>query len=101
MEVQVQEHRNGVRSILVEITSIKDEKGNETNFYYSKGRGPGTKLNLVEGEARRLIDSGRAKAVSDEKPKPKPKPKPKGQTKAKPKAMETPSNKMGTATSNK
>ncbi len=80
MGTQVQEHRNGVTSIEVEITSIKDKDGKERNYYYGKGRGPGTILNLVEGEARRLIDSGRAKPVDRKEKKAKGAPKAKATT---------------------
>lgn len=77
--MNVAEHRNGIRSIEVQLLSVKDDDGNELNNYY--GRKPTHKdddgkdrpviLNLIEGEAHRLVTAKRAIAVDDIKPKKK------------------------------
>lgn len=62
----IQAHRNGVESITVEILSIKDNKGNETNDWF--GRKPGSIINMIRGEAERLIRAKRAIDIADKKP---------------------------------
>ena len=73
---EVQKHRNGVSSIEVEFTSIKDpETGEETNLYYNMkptyidadGNEQPVRKTLVEGEALRLIQQRRAKPVRAKK----------------------------------
>lgn len=76
---EVQEHRNGIQSIEVQLLSIKDKDGNEVNKWY--GRSPTYKdadgkehprvINMVRGEAERLITAKRAIATSDIKAKAK------------------------------
>jgi hypothetical protein len=71
--MEVQEHRNGIRSIEVQLIPIPDKDGNELNKYYGRnptyidadGNVQPVRLNLIEGEARRLITAKRAIAVDD------------------------------------